>query len=304
MDIIVPYPKLSELRTSLAEYYKFPETRMWNCQHISVPEKHGKGGLFLFYHREIQFMRGLWKFDDPTAFVSTDRVGKYNIVDFRIGSTRQIHSAYLEGSRKYEWDITTVDGIRLFFPEKCIQGKKTELMNKFQRYNLDSNISKLVDEILDLQPKSFEDSVKLEWKFLEFSFFYLEFLNKKDISRHFSEVPLKHVHAIRTAQHIIDQHYNQRLSIEKLGKEVGLNIQYLKKGFKKLMGYTIKQYCIKVRMEKAREMVIHEEYPIWDICHKVGYHNQGYFIRLYKKVYGLTPMQHRLQEQADRFMVF
>lgn len=295
MEIRSNYPHVGELRNNLIHSYNFQESTQWNGSHLPLPSQIGSGGLYLFATHSLQFMRGNWSCNQPTLFSSTNQVGQYKLIDLRLNDSGQANSAYLEGRKKYEWDVTKVNGMRLFFPEKYLNNPGSSTLDKFQLYCYDPNISRLVAEILSLTPSSIEDCIKIEWKALEFSYYFIEYLNKQDVARHFYEIPPKHIRAIRLAQNILDNNYNENISIENLSKKVNLNCQYLKEGFKRVVGCTIKQYIIKLRLEKAQSMVLMEDTPVSEICHKVGYSNQGYFIKQYKKVYGLTPLQHRMQ---------
>ncbi len=299
MYIKAPYPHLNLLTTSLIKQYNFTANNQWSGNHLELPKELGVGTVHIFTTRELQFMRGNWQFKEDTLFTSPDPVGTGKLVDFRINDLGEARSSYLEKSRKYEWGIKNVNGLRFFVPEKLLNKKKTILLNKFQWYCYDSDISRLINELLSCSPSNYEECVKMEWKFLELSYYWLEFLNKKDISRHFYDLSTKQLDAIKLAKFLIEDNYSTPFSIKCLSKKVGLNEDYLKKGFKRLYGYTIRQYMIQLRMEKAKEMVLYEEFPINEICHKLGYSNHGHFTQLYQKFYGYTPLHHRLNHFED-----
>ena len=42
-------------------------------------------------------------------------------------------------------------------------------------------------------------------------------------------------------------------------------------------------------MEKAEDLIAQGEHKIYEIAEMVGYHDQSYFIRVFKKYYGMTP---------------
>jgi len=294
MEIVAPYPDLINFSDTLVKRYNFKDSDKWNGRNLQIPSEIGEGSIYLFVNGDFQFMKRKWKIKNPGQFSSQNQVEESDMVDFRVDANGGIQSSFLEGCKKYEFELNVADGFSFFMPKKLLQAKKTELIHKFQKYCYHPEVSKLIKELLSFTPNCYTDCLKLEWKFLELSYHYLEFINHQDISHHFGELPTQHVKAIRNAQNFLDTHFNQDISIQELSKMVGLNIQYLKKGFKRLTEYSIRQYLIKVRMEKSYKMVMFSDTPINEISYKVGYANPSFFIRLYKKCHGMTPLQHRI----------
>ncbi len=303
MEIFSPYPNMDKLAHSLIHTYQFESSEHWNGTTLKVPESIGEGTIHIYKNQGLQFMRGQWLMKTSGYFSSPDPVGTDDLVDFRIGGSRVINSAYLEGFKRYNWDITQVDGMRFFYPKKAFRDCDITLMKKFQKYLCCPEIAALVSEILTSNPTTFQESIKLEWKFLEFSYYFLDFLNNKDVSRHFCDLSEKHLRAITDVKCFVDQHYEKDIKLESLAKMVGLNIQYLKQGFKKVYNCTIKQYQIKVRMEEARRIVLQEDIPIGEICQRVGYSNRSFFFKVYKKVYGKTPLEDRYANRGDLHLI-
>ncbi len=293
MKIESTYPDLDLLARTLHSNYHLSLSQTWNGQILSFPEELGEGIIHIYKNKGLQFMRGNWKLKSPTRFVSPDPVGTNELIDFRIGVDKVINSAYLEGQKHYDWDITNVNGMRFFFPKSLFTESNLCLIKKFQQYCYHPQISTLVSEILNINPQNFQESIKLEWKFLEFAYYYIDFLNNKDIARHFTEIPQDQITAVNKVRYYLDENYREDIKIEDLAKIAGINIQYLKQRFKQVNDCTIRQYQIKLRMQNAREFILYDDAPVSDICLKVGYFNRSYFIKTYKKIYGITPLEDR-----------
>jgi AraC-like DNA-binding protein len=58
---------------------------------------------------------------------------------------------------------------------------------------------------------------------------------------------------------------------------------------------SIKQYINKVRLERAADMLVQNEYSISTIARGVGFEDTNYFIKLFKSTYGCTPGEYRKQ---------
>ena len=67
----------------------------------------------------------------------------------------------------------------------------------------------------------------------------------------------------------------------------------LNKYFFSVYGYEIKEYQIKVRMERAEEMLCETDYQIGEIAQRVGYATHTKFGTVFKDRYGVTPREFR-----------
>lgn len=88
--------------------------------------------------------------------------------------------------------------------------------------------------------------------------------------------------------HIID-HYNQKMTIELLAGRASMSKFSFIRLFKHFTGYTPMNYIIRLRMQKAKEMLERTNASIKCISAEVGYDNPFYFSRLFKKLEGMSP---------------
>lgn len=87
--------------------------------------------------------------------------------------------------------------------------------------------------------------------------------------------------------------YSKDVSLEDVSEHVYLSSGYFSKLFKQYTGETYIDYLIRVRMEKAKELLETTVYKTSVISETVGYPNTKYFFRLFKKYTGLTPSEYR-----------
>jgi len=97
------------------------------------------------------------------------------------------------------------------------------------------------------------------------------------------------VEQIKKAKNLIVTNVAYNYSITELAREVGLNQQKLKQGFKLLYGKTIKNFTLHERMERAKMMLLDREKKIIDISSALGYSNRTHFSRIFKRRYGVLP---------------
>lgn len=86
------------------------------------------------------------------------------------------------------------------------------------------------------------------------------------------------------------------VTLETLSEEFHLSKPYLSKYIKEKAGMTFQEVVKKERMRKARIMLRETGQTVETIAAEVGYENVEHFNRLFKKSYGMTPMQYRKQE--------
>jgi transcriptional regulator GlxA family with amidase domain len=99
--------------------------------------------------------------------------------------------------------------------------------------------------------------------------------------------------AIIKVQDSMEQNHSKALLIADLSKQFGFSERNLKRRFKLATGLSPTLYLQKVRLEKAKKLLLVGKPNVNDIAYAVGYHNVSFFIRLFKKHLGVTPNQWR-----------
>jgi AraC family transcriptional regulator, transcriptional activator of the genes for pyochelin and ferripyochelin receptors len=99
----------------------------------------------------------------------------------------------------------------------------------------------------------------------------------------------KTMEAIRETFHFIISNPDKHVSIRELAKKVQLNEFDLKREFKKMYGLGLFECHQKVRMEKARELLLQTDKPMKAIFAAAGYTHVAAFITAFRKYYGYPP---------------
>lgn len=86
----------------------------------------------------------------------------------------------------------------------------------------------------------------------------------------------------------IDENYYKELSLKVIANYFYLNNAYLGQLFKNTTGVSFHDYINKIRISKAKEMLIDGIYRSYEIIEKVGYNDADYFYRLFKRYEGIT----------------
>lgn len=94
----------------------------------------------------------------------------------------------------------------------------------------------------------------------------------------------------------IQTHYRD-VTLEELAENFHLSPPYLSKYIKERAGITFQETVKKARMKKARAMLKETNRTVESIAADVGYETVEHFNRLFKKNYGMTPVQFRRQQR-------
>lgn len=99
--------------------------------------------------------------------------------------------------------------------------------------------------------------------------------------------------AIQKAITFIRTNLDQDLSLEAIAAHSLINSCELSRKFKKETGSTITEYINKQRIAEAVALLKNENISITDIAYRVGFNDINYFIRVFKKIEGITPSEYR-----------
>lgn len=89
-------------------------------------------------------------------------------------------------------------------------------------------------------------------------------------------------------------HYQEELSLESVADRLQMSRSYLSTYFRERTGMTFTDYLNALRMSKAKELLgSGENVRIGDVAAEVGYRNVNSFIRMFKKLCGVTPGEYR-----------
>lgn len=109
----------------------------------------------------------------------------------------------------------------------------------------------------------------------------------------FSNAPTTHSELMKKALSFISKNFAMPLTLEQVAKEVHLNPSYFSTIFKKSCGSSFKEYLNLVRIEESKRLLSNTDYSIIDIAIAVGFEDQSYFCKVFKKYTGLTPTGYR-----------
>lgn len=91
----------------------------------------------------------------------------------------------------------------------------------------------------------------------------------------------------------MEENYMRSISLDGISKDIYLSPVYLSKIFKEETGESPINYLIKIRIDKAKELLDKGELSVKVVARMVGYDDPYYFSKLFKKYYGCAPSKYK-----------
>ncbi|GAE32902.1 AraC family transcriptional regulator [Halalkalibacter hemicellulosilyticus] len=95
----------------------------------------------------------------------------------------------------------------------------------------------------------------------------------------------------------IRKHYEHTLTLDEVAKAVYISPAYLSRSFKRLTGFTFKDYVQAVRIREAKRLLRETSMPIGRVAELVGFSYTANFNVTFKKITGVTPLAYRKQKR-------
>lgn len=88
-------------------------------------------------------------------------------------------------------------------------------------------------------------------------------------------------------------HIESPVSLHEISKDLNLSIGYISNCFKKNMGISVMNYAKKIKVDRAKTLLLNTNKSILDISIILGFCDQSHFSKTFKKITGLSPMEYR-----------
>lgn len=99
--------------------------------------------------------------------------------------------------------------------------------------------------------------------------------------------------SIELAIKYLEVHCTEAITLNQVAGHLFLNPSYFSKIFHEKTGETFSKYLIRLRMEKAKNLLKVSTLKIYEVAEQVGYQDFRHFVKLFKDQEGMTPAQYR-----------
>lgn len=95
------------------------------------------------------------------------------------------------------------------------------------------------------------------------------------------------------ALNYIDENYLVDLNLETVSSHVFLSTFYFSRLFKKELGITFSDYLVRKKIDLAKTLLMSTNKSILEISTYIGFKEQNYFCKVFRKIVGKTPSEFR-----------
>lgn len=128
---------------------------------------------------------------------------------------------------------------------------------------------------------------------------WLSKITNKFIDNVFSYLNVNNVNIIQKAVQYIHNNYSEKITLESVASMVYLSPTYFSKMFKDEMHTSFTTYINEVRVEQSKKLLRKSEIKLSDIAIAVGFEDQSYFTKVFKKITHISPLQYRKTHVSD-----
>ncbi|WP_026884156.1 AraC family transcriptional regulator [Clostridium akagii] len=226
----------------------------------------GGKGYILFGNKRYQLKDGTLLYLCPNVLYSIEIDSENPLC------VMTVHFSYANvGFSGDEWNITKeIDRLPLDF---------VQILKDY--YQINNIFKKLVENWASKLP-GYEFSTKTLLRELLFEIFQ----NIKKNSQNYS-TSLK----VEKIIEYMRQNIDTRLTLAELSQLVQLSSPYLSSVFKETTGYSVIGFFNKIKVDKAKELIIEGDKKIKEVAKVLGFTDEFYFSRIFKKIEGVSPSE-------------
>src|SRR5581483_3550952 len=103
----------------------------------------------------------------------------------------------------------------------------------------------------------------------------------------------KSMNTIYEIEQYLQAHFSRDVKLQEIADRFYLSREYISRKFKQEFGENISDYVVKIRINRAKALLKNKDLKIYEIAHMIGYQDDKYFRKVFKKVEGVTPNEYR-----------
>ena len=98
---------------------------------------------------------------------------------------------------------------------------------------------------------------------------------------------------VEQVKQYLQENYAKRITLDMAARYVYVSPTYLSRLFPAVEGIGFSDYLSQVRVQKAKHALLDYRKRIYQVAEEVGYQDVKHFIKVFKKLEGMTPSQYR-----------
>lgn len=167
--------------------------------------------------------------------------------------------------------------------------------------NVEDNTGDVIPALLQLRAALIEDVPEGVWLETQFHLLAQRLVRSRhDCRQSVNAIPAARAatreelyRRLRYGRDYIHEHFTEDVSISNIASASCLSPHHFHRLFTGVFRATPHQYLIKLRIERAKELLARTERPVTDICLTVGYESLGSFSTCFTRIVGMSPTSYR-----------
>nr|WP_239583423.1 response regulator [Metabacillus iocasae] len=94
-------------------------------------------------------------------------------------------------------------------------------------------------------------------------------------------------------EQFLQANFDRDVKLQEISDRFYLSREYISRKFKQEFNENISDYLVKVRMNKAKQLLRNEDLKVYEVANMIGYQDDKYFRKVFKKIEGVTPNEYR-----------
>ncbi len=168
--------------------------------------------------------------------------------------------------------------------EKPSQAKFQKITRQLLKWGVETDLAKLEEAYFNSQALT-REQYQAMLKLLETFAKHLSVIyNQAMVENENAESPM-----IQKAKQMIENQSGEAISLDTMAKGLHISTYYFCKMFKKTTGLNFTDYLARVRVEKAKNLLLNPHKRISEVAFEVGFQSLNHFNRMFKKITGQSP---------------
>jgi len=189
----------------------------------------------------------------------------------------QFYPSYVSNFQDAEYNL-----LNCFEKRKLGYFNRIEASDVFQ-YGMNKFFDNIKSYCIHRVPES---SIMIKVNFVELLVTLNQYYNAKKELNHSEHY--QHDAKVLSILKYINEHLDEKITLDLLGRKFFINKYYLCHIFKKHTGFTIVEYITYKRIMKAKELLV-TGMPVMEVASKVGFGDYSNFYKVFKKIVGTSP---------------
>lgn len=122
---------------------------------------------------------------------------------------------------------------------------------------------------------------------------WLSTLMHRFIDYSFDFTNIKHSDVVFKAAEYVKNHFAEKITLDDAAEYVALSKSYLSRIFKEETGESLTGFINKVRIDRAKLMLLGNETALIEVASQCGFEDQSYFTKVFKRLVGVSPKRYR-----------